>query len=204
MRTFFSRIERATQTQSHENIEPHHQRPPALSSTLTIQQPSTSDLLDRMSADQVLQLSRALGTAGARAFLKMLIRDNFVHVSSSRILSTHESLAMSHLVFQADLHPGNMIVRLELHKGRLLHKLVMCDAGLVGEMNPVATANFIELFHAVLRGDGRQAGLLMVQHAPRHECTDPEGVQVHLMHCITLTHFFDFYFSIRARRCARS
>ena len=82
-----------------------------------------------------------------------------------------------------------MIVRLELRKGRLLHKLVMCDAGLVGEMNPVATANFIELFHAVLRGDGRAAGLLMIQHAPRHECADPEGSKVHLMYCIVLTQF---------------
>ena len=52
----------------------------------------------------------------------------------------------------------------------------MCDAGLVGEMNATATANFIELFHAVLSGDGRAAGLLMVKHAPRHECTDPEGI----------------------------
>jgi predicted unusual protein kinase regulating ubiquinone biosynthesis (AarF/ABC1/UbiB family) len=68
-----------------------------------------------------------------------------------------------------------MIVRLEMCNGRPRPKLVMCDAGLVGEMNATATENFIELFHAVLRGDGRAAGLLMVKHAPRHECTDPEG-----------------------------
>jgi predicted unusual protein kinase regulating ubiquinone biosynthesis (AarF/ABC1/UbiB family) len=76
---------------------------------------------------------------------------------------------------QADLHPGNMIVRLEVCDGLLLHKLIMCDAGLVGAMNATATANFIELFHAVLRGDGRTAGLLMVDNAPRQECIDKEG-----------------------------
>jgi predicted unusual protein kinase regulating ubiquinone biosynthesis (AarF/ABC1/UbiB family) len=73
-----------------------------------------------------------------------------------------------------------MIVRLEVFKGRVCHKLVMCDAGLVGEMNQTALANFIELFHAVLRGDGVAAGLQMVQHAPRQECTNPEGVNVFL------------------------
>jgi predicted unusual protein kinase regulating ubiquinone biosynthesis (AarF/ABC1/UbiB family) len=69
-----------------------------------------------------------------------------------------------------------MIVRLELFKGRLRHKLVLCDAGLVGEMTPAASLNFIELFHAVLRGDGRDAGLQMIRHAPRQECADPEGL----------------------------
>ena len=87
---------------------------------------------------------------------------------------------------QADLHPGNMIVRLEVHKGRVQHKLVLCDAGLVGTMNAAATANFIELFHAVLRGDGHAAGLQMVQHAPRHECTDPEGPRVFPPPCAML------------------
>jgi predicted unusual protein kinase regulating ubiquinone biosynthesis (AarF/ABC1/UbiB family) len=73
-----------------------------------------------------------------------------------------------------------MIVRLELFEGRLRHKLIMCDAGLVGEMNHTALSNFIELFHAVLRGNGRAAGLQMVQHAPRQECADPEGREMFL------------------------
>jgi hypothetical protein len=71
LRDFFLRIDRASQEQSHSTQTSSPQMP---------LQPSTSDLLDRMSAGEILQLSSELGVAGASAFLKMLVRDNFVHV----------------------------------------------------------------------------------------------------------------------------
>jgi hypothetical protein len=97
---FFSRIDRARLASSlaiytnydELNLHAGHSRSPsslqnsspktALSNTLP--PPNTSQLLDRMTADEILQLSQKLGTVGASAFLKMLIRDNFVHVSQPK------------------------------------------------------------------------------------------------------------------------
>ncbi len=106
MRDFFIRIDRATLAQSHHDIEFYPQLPHAPSSSQSHQQPTTANILDRMSADEILQLSRALGTAGAQAFLKMLVRDNFVHVSSLYMLIAHAFLPSSLVFFRLIYTPA--------------------------------------------------------------------------------------------------
>jgi predicted unusual protein kinase regulating ubiquinone biosynthesis (AarF/ABC1/UbiB family) len=80
LRDFFFRVDAATLAQSHPTLDFHRHRSRSQLSPLLREKRSTTELLDRMSADEILQLSRDLGVAGAQAFLKMLIRDNFVHV----------------------------------------------------------------------------------------------------------------------------
>lgn len=93
LRDFFLRIDRAALTQLNPAPEMHAQRAAAASPHLTHQQPSTSDILNCMSSEEILQLSRELGIVGAQAFLKMLIRDNFVHVSR-HVTIIHHSLVL--------------------------------------------------------------------------------------------------------------
>jgi hypothetical protein len=94
LRDFFIRIDRATQKLPPSNqhncgkLDPQRGQssavsPERLSATQIPQQLSTSDRLDLMSSDDIIQLSHELGIVGAKAFLKMLVRDNFVHVSQS-------------------------------------------------------------------------------------------------------------------------
>ena len=80
LRNFFFRVDAASLAQSHPTLDFHPNRSRSSLSPLLHKQPSTSELLDRMSANEIIQLSRDLGVAGAQAFLKMLVRDNFVHV----------------------------------------------------------------------------------------------------------------------------
>ncbi|CAM9290423.1 unnamed protein product [Laminaria digitata] len=96
--------------------------------------------------------TRQLARMGLQAFLKMVFVHNFVH---------------------GDLHPGNLMVgRREDNGGP---RLVMLDAGIVCELDQHDRKNFIDLFYAVVVGDGKQAGRLMIERARDQQCTDPEG-----------------------------
>lgn len=84
--------------------------------------------------------TRQLARMGLQAFLKMVFVHNFVH---------------------GDLHPGNLMVgRREDNGGP---RLVMLDAGIVCELDQHDRKNFIDLFYAVVVGDGEQAGRLMIE-----------------------------------------
>lgn len=98
---------------------------------------------------------KELARKGLRAFLKMLFEDNFVH---------------------ADLHPGNILVcnrQFEPSEDGISlpftssqdHQLVFLDVGLVTSLNDYDRRSFIELFQAVIKGNGYKVGRLMIERS---------------------------------------
>ena len=94
---------------------------------------------------------KTLARHGVRAFLKMALVHNFVH---------------------SDLHPGNIIVGFD-ERGRAA--LTFIDAGLVTCLEEKDRKNFIDLFTAVAKKDGRAAARHMIERSVGSECTDPDG-----------------------------
>ncbi|CAM9623866.1 unnamed protein product [Discosporangium mesarthrocarpum] len=94
-----------------------------------------------------------LARVGLEAFLKMVFVDNFVH---------------------ADLHPGNILIAPPAGRGGG-RRMVFLDAGIVCRLGEEDRRNFVDLFHAVVIGDGKGAGMLMIQRARGQECSDPKG-----------------------------
>lgn len=89
--------------------------------------------------------TRQLARIGLQAFLKMVFLTNFVH---------------------GDLHPGNMMVgRREDNGGPCL---VMLDAGIVCELDQHDRKNFIDMFYAIVVGDGKLAGRLMIERVSQN------------------------------------
>ncbi len=93
---------------------------------------------------------------GLGCFLQMIFRDGFVH---------------------ADLHPGNLMVRLTGGDTEEGAQIVVLDCGMVAELPPHHRRNFTEFFSAIAAGDGRRAAELMIIHAERHACPDPAKFQ---------------------------
>ena len=90
---------------------------------------------------------------GLDAILKMVFEDNFIH---------------------ADLHPGNVIFQ---QQGSHDWNLSFIDAGLVAQLQPEDRKNFIDLFAAVVRNDGKRVGELMMERSRGGGvgCRDKEG-----------------------------
>jgi aarF domain-containing kinase len=149
--------------------------------------------------EQQQQLCQVLADTGVRAFLKMMLVDNFVH---------------------ADLHPGNILVvgpgvegqaqatssvpsslplrylpplswvvqscRWVSHKvcpPRPRASLVFLDAGLVTTLSTTDRRNFVDLFRAVACKDGGLAARLMLDRARNKACNNPESFQC-AMQCL--------------------
>uniref|UniRef100_F1L0G0 AarF domain-containing protein kinase 2 n=1 Tax=Ascaris suum TaxID=6253 RepID=F1L0G0_ASCSU len=146
-------------------------------------------------AHQAASVKRRVALMGARALLKMIFVDNFVH---------------------GDLHPGNILIRFndrhnglnDVHRapetGSLFLKmvdsvketvgwvheprirftenleyndeptLVILDTGIAVEETPDNLKNLRALFRAVVEKRGYDVGQLLLDHAPQHRCKDPE------------------------------
>ncbi|TKR78221.1 hypothetical protein L596_019063 [Steinernema carpocapsae] len=145
---------------------------------------------------QVDSVRRRVAVMGARALLKMIFVDNFVH---------------------GDLHPGNILIRFNeandddtssLHKSptgddifsrtwnsirnyvgyRTAAKirftdnvdyaddptLIVLDTGLVIEETPENLRNLRAVFAAILANNGYEVGRLMLTQSPNQQCQDPE------------------------------
>lgn len=136
---------------------------------------------------------RRVALLGARALLKMIFVDNFIH---------------------GDLHPGNILIRFnegalqEVHRSpsnmnrvgktmdllkmklKLDHKprirftnnteyeddplLVILDTGIAIEETPHNLENLRSVFVAIVEKRGYDVGRLLVEHAPRSNCSKPE------------------------------
>ncbi len=87
---------------------------------------------------------------GVAAFLDMCFSHNFIH---------------------GDLHPGNILVYADSRQGGEI-RVSFLDAGITSELSPVDRRNFVNLFAAIVKGDGRLAGRLMAENARSNECSD--------------------------------
>ncbi|KAH8098065.1 kinase [Aureococcus anophagefferens] len=110
-------------------------------------------------APEAKAAKRAIAARGLRALLKMLFVDNCVH---------------------CDMHSGNLLVRphgadVAASVARGAFDLVILDAGLTLELERRDLVNFVDLFAAVVRRDGRACGHLLLDRARYHECDDREA-----------------------------
>ena len=62
-----------------------------------------------------------------------------------------------------DLHPGNMMIADHTERGHHGPQIIFLDAGIVSELGKADRKNFIDLFYAIAKGDGRAAGRLMIE-----------------------------------------
>ncbi|VDK49475.1 unnamed protein product [Anisakis simplex] len=146
-------------------------------------------------ANQASSVKRRVALIGARALLKMIFVDNFVH---------------------GDLHPGNILIRFNDRNGGakdvhhaprsetlfekladwfrdtlgLVHEprirftenpqyeddpvLVILDTGIAIEETPKNLRNLRALFRAIVEKRGHDVGQLLLDHAPQHHCKEPE------------------------------
>jgi aarF domain-containing kinase len=93
---------------------------------------------------------KRIASLGLHSFLKMIFLDNFVH---------------------ADLHPGNIMVIGD----PVDPSLVFLDVGLVSVLDSNDRRNFIDLFRAILNGNGKEVGDLLIERSKGHQCTDRLG-----------------------------
>ncbi|CAF0756349.1 unnamed protein product [Didymodactylos carnosus] len=138
------------------------------------QLPLTKDILFQSYEDGLLlndfvkqcqdqRIRKRLAYLGVNAFLKMLFVDNFVH---------------------ADLHPGNILVRLEDEKVPLNSTLppsrkepviILLDVGLISSLKRKDKKNFYDLFRCIVNYDGEQAAQLMMERAPNASMIDEQS-----------------------------
>jgi aarF domain-containing kinase len=96
--------------------------------------------------EDIFKNRKKIARLGLRSFLKMLLKDNLIH---------------------GDLHPGNIMVQKD--------NITFIDAGLAIELEDQDRKNFMDLFRAVSKGQGREAGRLILERSSENECSNPES-----------------------------
>ncbi|XP_057538799.1 uncharacterized protein LOC130816158 [Amaranthus tricolor] len=100
----------------------------------------------------------ALAHLGTHALLKMLLVDNFIH---------------------ADMHPGNILVRLKHGKRKREAKskphVVFIDVGMTAELSKNDRVTLLEFFKAVACRDGRTVAERTLQLSKQQSCPNPEA-----------------------------
>lgn len=106
-------------------------------------------------------LHRRIANLGCKALLKMMLVDNLVH---------------------ADMHPGNIHVRIDREPGEILAfrnrehlKIVLLDCGMAAQLSKRNQENLIDFFSAVSDGDGVQVAESILSFSTKQTCENKEG-----------------------------
>jgi len=117
---------------------------------------SVSRFMDRPDKNRV---NSALASIGTHTLLKMLLVDNFIH---------------------ADLHPGNILVRMEpgnpapnKQMFRSRPHVVLLDVGMTAELSQRDRRTLVDFFKAVAVKDGRQTAECTLKFSRNQSCPDP-------------------------------
>eukprot|EP00963_Diacronema_lutheri_P008351 scaffold741_cov336-Pavlova_lutheri.AAC.62 len=117
---------------------------------------------------QKSDMFKPLAILGCKTLLQMMLRDNFVH---------------------ADLHPGNILVRIDKPEKPwdvMLNQfvtgdtsprphVVLLDVGMTAELSNKDQINLHGFFESVLELDGESAAKYILAMSPWQGCPDPEG-----------------------------
>lgn len=105
------------------------------------------------------RINSALAHIGTHTLLKMLLVDNFIH---------------------ADMHPGNILVRVEKRKGapgkglfRSRPHVIFLDVGMTAELSKNDRSNLLDFFKAVALRDGRTAAECALKFSKDQSCPNP-------------------------------
>ncbi|XP_074272119.1 uncharacterized protein LOC141596022 [Silene latifolia] len=100
----------------------------------------------------------ALAHLGTHALLKMLLVDNFIH---------------------ADMHPGNILVRMKHGKRKLSSKskphVIFIDVGMTAELAKTDRVTLLDFFKAVARRDGHTVAECTLQMSKKQNCPNPQA-----------------------------
>ncbi|XP_068654572.1 uncharacterized protein [Aristolochia californica] len=117
---------------------------------------SVSHYVDELEGNA--RLKSSLAHIGTHALLKMLLVDNFIH---------------------ADMHPGNILVRVSQaklpQKNKTKPHVVFLDVGMTAELSKSDRVNLLEFFKAVAVRDGRTAAQCTLRLSKKQSCPDPEA-----------------------------
>ncbi|VDN03973.1 unnamed protein product [Thelazia callipaeda] len=114
-----------------------------------------------------IELKKEIALLGARALLKMIFVDNFVHGD----LHPGNILFRNFMSFNGGIRMSNCDIRPEIHKRPTL---IMLDTGIALEETPKNLEKLRLLFRAVIDKKGREVGKLLLIHSPKQNCKDPE------------------------------
>lgn len=105
------------------------------------------------------RINSALAHIGTHTLLKMLLVDNFIH---------------------ADMHPGNILVRVERKRSRPGKRLfpskphvIFLDVGMTAELSGNDRTNLLDFFKAVALRDGRTAAECALKFSRDQSCPNP-------------------------------
>ena len=127
------------------------------------------------------RLKKEIARRGMKAFLKMMLVDNFVH---------------------ADMHSGNILIQVNEKKGKSGFfnsdsfdlKLILIDVGLVSSLKDLEIYNFAALFDCLRTGDGKQAARLILGGSTHSDCKNIEKCNFFFFFYFLLFYFY-FYFN---------
>lgn len=122
-----------------------------------------SSIANFLKTDDSPYARRTIADLGCKALLKMMLADNFVH---------------------ADLHPGNILVRMDPPRGllRLLPfrrrqrpHIVLLDCGMTASLSDRNKHNLFQFFAAITRGDGRCVAETALAFSDDQTCPEPQA-----------------------------